>query len=239
MRVRVRLFAGTRDAVGAPALDVEVAEGARVGDLLAQLVAQHPRLAPYRPHALLALDGQFVPPTTTLREGCEVALMPPVSGGAADDVEQRPQAERRAGLRGRQASAPTGAIVDSFSLDELVLRLEKQGAGAVVAFVGYVRGDEGVERLRFEAYATMAEREIAALREQAAAKFSLTGCLVQHRVATLAVGDPIVAVVTAAPHRRDAFEAAMWLMDELKTRVPIWKAEEGASGARWINDPTA
>lgn len=213
MRVRVRLFAGTREAVGSGALDLDLAEGARVADAFDALCARHPRLAPYRGHALLALDGAFVPATTPLRAGAELAIMPPVSGG-----------------RGALQAEP-------FSLDALVAEVGKAGAGAVVGFVGYVRGDEGVSRLRFEAYEAMAEREIQELVDAATSKFALTGCLVRHRVATLAVGEPIVAVVAAAAHRREAFEAAMWIMDELKTRVPIWKAEEGADGARWVNDP--
>ncbi|HET6404754.1 MAG TPA: molybdenum cofactor biosynthesis protein MoaE [Candidatus Thermoplasmatota archaeon] len=214
MRVRVRLFAGTREAVGAGALELDLPEDARVDDAVSLLCARHPALARYRGHALYALDGTFVPASQPLRPQAELAIMPPVSGGA-----------------GRLRTEP-------FSLDALVASLEREGAGAVVAFVGYVRGDEGVARLRFEAYAEMAEREIEALEREAREKFGLTGVLVRHRVATLDVGEPIVAVVTAAPHRRAAFEAAAWLMDELKTRVPIWKAEEGEGGARWINDPS-
>lgn len=212
MRVRVRLFAGTREAVGAPALDLELPDGAHVDDALSALCAAHPKLARYRSHALYAVDGAFVPTTSKLRAGSELAIMPPVSGGA---LQEGP-----------------------FSLDALVAALEREGAGAVVAFVGYVRGDEGVARLRFEAFAEMAEREIAMLERSAREKFGLTGVAVVHRVATLAVGEPIVAVVAAAPHRRDAFDAATWIMDELKSRVPIWKAEEGPTGKRWVNDPT-
>lgn len=214
MRVRVRLFAGTRDAVGASMLDVELAESARIEDLFGVLVARHPRLAPYRGHALVAQDGALVPASERVRDGAEIAIMPPVSGGM-------------------------GALQEEpFSLDALSAELRREGAGAIVAFVGVVRGDEGVSRLRFEAYAEMAEREIDALRASAIAKFDLIGCLVRHRVATLAVGEPIVAVVCAAAHRRAAFEAASWLMDELKTRVPIWKQEQGPAGERWVNDPT-
>lgn len=83
MRIRVRLFAGTRDAVGAGALDVELPEGARVEDVFALLCARHPRLAAYRGHALLALDGALVPPSAPVRDGSELALMPPVSGGCS------------------------------------------------------------------------------------------------------------------------------------------------------------
>jgi molybdopterin synthase catalytic subunit len=224
MRVRVRLFAGTRDAVGAPSVDVDVPPGATVGDLVGILCARHPRLEGYRGHALLALDGAFTSPRAALREGAEVALMPPVSGGSDD---------------GR-------ALVDGpFSLDALVASLERRGAGAVVAFLGQVRPTSGeapgmrVERLRFEAYEALAEAEVARLRDEAARTFGLTGCLVRHRLGVLAVDEPIVAVVCAAPHRREAFEAAQWLMDRLKTSVPIWKREEGPAGARWVNDPTS
>lgn len=217
MRVRVRLFAGTREAVGAAAIEVDLPDGARIDDAFTSLCTEHPRLARYRPHVLFALDGAFVPATQRLRPGAELAIMPPVSGGA---------------VSGNLQEGP-------FSLDALVAELDRAGAGAVVAFVGYVRADRGVSRLRFEAYAQMAEREIDAIRAEAVAKFALTGCIVRHRVATLAVGEPIVAVVCAALHRREAFEAASWVMDELKTRVPVWKAEEGADGARWVNDPTA
>lgn len=211
MRIRVRLFAGTREAIGASALELELPEGSHVEDAVSHLCAEHPKLARYRGHALYALDGTFVPTSQPLRAGAELAIMPPVSGGA---LQEGP-----------------------FSLDDLVSRLERAGSGALVAFVGYVRGDHGVSGLRFEAYAEMAEREIAAIERTAREKFGLADVVIVHRIATLAVGEPIVAVVTAAAHRRDAFDAAAWIMDELKTRVPIWKAEEGPSGARWVNDP--
>jgi molybdopterin synthase catalytic subunit len=215
MNVRVRLFAGTRDAVGAPSVEIEVPEGALVDDAITLLCARHPRLAAYRPHALVALDGAFVAGSAPLRAGAELALMPPVSGGS-------------------------GALqAEPFGLDALAAELARAGAGAIVAFVGVVRGDEGVSRLAFEAYAEMAEREIEAVRAEAVAKFGLLGCLVRHRLGVLAVGEPIVAVATSAAHRRAAFEGAAWVMDELKTRVPIWKQEQGPSVERWVNDPTS
>ena len=217
MRVRVRFFAGTRDAVGAAHTILELPGEARVSDVWAQLVAQHPGLARYAGHALVAVDGAFVPHTAAVREGAEVAVMPPVSGGA---VQEAP-----------------------FSLDAIVATLRTEGAGAVVAFTGLVRETSGeqpgarVTRLEFEAYAEMAEREIARLRDAAIAKFGLVDCAIVHRVGALHVGDPIVAVVTSAAHRRAAFEAAAWLMDELKTSVPIWKREVAADGGTWwVND---
>jgi len=223
MDVRVRLFAGTRDAVGARQVTMEVAQGARVADLLDALCAQHPRLAAYRPHLMLALDGAFVAQDAPLRAGAELALMPPVSGGAGD------------------VAFHEGDLL----LDPLVARLTREGAGAVVGFLGVVRASSGerpearVESLAFEAHEPLALAQMARLRAEAIAKFSLTDLLIRHRLGTLPVGSAVVAVVAAAKHRRAAFEAAMWVMDELKTSVPIWKEERDADGARaWVNDPT-
>jgi MoaE-MoaD fusion protein len=222
VRVRVRLFAGTREAVGAGELRLDVAEGARVADVVALLCAQHPRLAAYRAAMLLAVDGAFAAPDAPLREGAEVAIMPPVSGGQGDV-----------------------AIADApLRLDPLVAALETRSAGAVVGFLGLVRPTSGerpgarVERLHFEAHEALALAEMARVRAEAIAKFGLADLLIRHRVGDLARGEPIVAVVAAAPHRRAAFDAAMWAMDELKTRVPIWKQEIDADGATaWVNDP--
>lgn len=223
MRVRVRLFAGTREAVGAPQVTLELPEGATARDAVDRLCAAHPRLAGYRATMLLAVDGAFARPEAALAEGAELAIMPPVSGGDG-----------------------AVAIVDApLRLDPLVASLEARGAGAIVAFLGLVRETSAeapearVVALRFEAHETMALAQLREVRAEAIAKFGLTDMLLRHRLGELPVGEPIVAVVAAAPHRRAAFEAAMWAMDELKTRVPIWKEERDANGgARWINDPT-
>lgn len=223
MRVRVRFFAGTREAAGSASLEVDVPPSATVAVLLDALEAQRPRLAPYRAHALVAQNGAFTTESARLSEGDELALMPPVSGGSGE------------------------ARIDdaAFSLDELVASLASKGAGAVVTFTGLVRPTSGerpeadVASLTFEAYAELAERTLSEVREEACAKFGLLDLAVRHRLGTLPVGEPIVAVVAAARHRREAFEATQWVMDELKTRVPIWKQEVDADGARrWVNDPT-
>lgn len=217
MRVRVRLFAGTREAAGVPHVELDLPEGARVADVWPRLIAASPQLARYQGHALMAVDGAIASESAPLRAGAVVALLPPVSGGA---VQEGP-----------------------FSLDDISARLRKDGAGAVVAFVGIVRPTSAeapgakVERLHFEAYAEMAARELDRVKAEAIAKFALIDCIIVHRIGTLPVGEPIVAVATSAAHRRAAFEAATWVMDELKASVPIWKQEQDASGAtRWVND---
>jgi len=106
--------------------------------------------------------------------------------------------------------------------------------GAIVTFSGLVRGDGGLTRLEIEHYPGMTERAIRAIAEEAQARWSLGDVLVIHRYGTLKPGNPIMMVATAAPHRKDAFEAAEFLMDYLKSRAPFWKKEYGAKGEEWV-----
>ena len=108
------------------------------------------------------------------------------------------------------------------------------GAGAVVTFTGIVRGDGGLSAMEIEHYPGMTERAIRAIAEEAVARWSLADVLVIHRYGRLAVGEPIMMVATAAPHRGDAFAAAEFLMDYLKSRAPFWKKEIGPAGEAWV-----
>ena len=106
--------------------------------------------------------------------------------------------------------------------------------GGVVAFTGVVRGDDGLFALEIEHYPGMTERAMRAFAEDAAARFGLRDCLVIHRYGRLAVGEAIMMVATAAPHRADAFAAAEFLMDWLKSRAPFWKKEIRGDGTAWV-----
>ena len=108
------------------------------------------------------------------------------------------------------------------------------GAGAVVTFTGVVRGDGGMAAMEIEHFPGMTEKAIAAIVDEALARWSLVDALVIHRHGRLMVGEPIMMVATAAPHRADAFAAAEFLMDYLKSRAPFWKKEIGADGAAWV-----
>lgn len=109
------------------------------------------------------------------------------------------------------------------------------GAGAVVTFLGLVRDDSGqLRRMEIEHYPGMTERAIAVIQTEAEARWSLTGSLVIHRHGPLAPGEAIMMVATAARHRAEAFAAAEFLMDYLKSRAPFWKKEIGAEGADWV-----
>lgn len=110
-----------------------------------------------------------------------------------------------------------------------------RGAGAIVTFTGIVRDNEGkLAAMEIEHYPGMTERAIGAIMEQAVSRWSLADALVIHRHGRLAAGEPIMMVATAAPHRADAFAAAEFLMDYLKSRAPFWKKEIGADGSDWV-----
>jgi len=108
------------------------------------------------------------------------------------------------------------------------------GAGAVVTFTGVVRGDGGMAAMEIEHYPGMTEKAIAGIAAQAVERWALVDALVIHRHGRLAVGEAIMMVATAAPHRADAFAAAEFLMDYLKSRAPFWKKEIGPDGAAWV-----
>ena len=110
-----------------------------------------------------------------------------------------------------------------------------QRAGAVVTFTGLVR-DNGcaLDAMEIEHYPGMTERAIGAIMDEALGRWSLVDALVIHRFGVLKGGEPIMMVATAAPHRADAFAAAEYLMDYLKSRAPFWKKEIGAGGEDWV-----
>ena len=120
----------------------------------------------------------------------------------------------------------------------LLAAVASEAAGANVLFTGTTRrttGDQTTEWLDYEAYEPLATTELNALRQAAVTQFGLTGCALAHRLGRVAVGETSVAVAVSAAHRREAFAAASWLMDELKHRVPVWKQEVGSAGAFWVH----
>jgi len=133
----------------------------------------------------------------------------------------------RVGLRG-----------DDLSLDEAWQHVNAPGCGGQVFFVGVVRADVTetgiVEALEYEAYAGAAEREMAVIASEAAARFGAARVVLSHRVGMLAPGDAAVIVGAGCAHRAEAFAACRYLIDELKRRVPIWKKEWTAGGGRWV-----
>ncbi|MBM4236857.1 MAG: molybdenum cofactor biosynthesis protein MoaE [Euryarchaeota archaeon] len=126
---------------------------------------------------------------------------------------------------------------DDFSVDEILRKVKGERTGAVVAFVGVVRGEEEgrrIRRMEMEAYEEMAERELASLRQRAMEEFGLEDAVIIHRIGPLAPGDNIVLIVVSSAHRKEAFAGAQFLIDELKKVVPLWKKEFHAGGEEWV-----
>lgn len=214
MAVTVLYFAGARDAAGASRETVAPAP-ATLGALRALLVERHPGLARILPRCRLAVDEDFGGDETPLRDGAEVAIIPPVSGGV-----------------------PLYRVVDRpLQLAEVVEAVRAPGRGAVVTFSGDVRSDtrgRKVVRLEYEAYQRMAEKKLAEIGEAIAAAHGAAVAIV-HRVGVLLPGESAVVIACAAPHRTPAFRACEAAIEQLKKEVPIWKKEVFEDGSEWVS----
>jgi len=209
--VRVRLFAILRERAGSESIEVELSDGATVATALAAL-SEHPALSAVlaRMPVRMAVNRVYASPETPLGPDDELALIPPVSGGA--------------GVHARVTGDP-------LSLGTLAERVGSARTGAVVAFQGVTRE---VERLEYEAYGEMAEERILEILSDCAKRHGLEGAAAEHRTGVVALGEPSVIVAVSAPHRAEAFEGAREAIDRIKAEVPVWKREVEHDGAqRW------
>jgi molybdopterin synthase catalytic subunit len=215
MHVRARCFATLRE-LSAARSDLDLAADASVSDAWDALVSRHPGLAAHRPYAQPARNGIAVSWNEPLAEGDEVAFLPPVSGGSD---------EPPVGL--------TNGPIDVTALE----RIAGLAHGAVVTFVGRARNraDDGREvlELEYEAYPEMAEATLRAVAAEVAKRWPGCAVAVVHRTGAVPIGDAAVAIVTAAPHRADAYEANRYVIEAIKQRLPIWKLERFADGTQW------
>jgi len=186
---------------------LELPEGALVGDALDRLADVTDGVP-----AVLAVNREYADREAALREGDEVALIPPVSGGSVGSLHAR--------------------VTDqSIALEPLVERVRDPRAGAIVTFQGVTRE---VSELDYEAYAEMAESQIAEIVARAIERHELCAAAAEHRIGIVPLSEPSVAVAASAPHREQAFAGAREIIDEIKARVPIWKKEEG----EWVKGTT-
>ena len=237
--IRVRLFAIQRELAGARDVTLELADGADIEAAWAGLVERYPVLAPGRPSMRFARNGEYADPATALADGDEVAMIPPVSGGADGPADGIRILELR--------DAPFGTAI----LAELADRLAVPQDGAFVGFLGRTRSTPGtpapgqeaeaarhagraVESLEYEAHDAMALAVLATIADEVDARFGVTRLAIVHRTGEVPLGEPSIAVAAAAPHRDTAFAAARYAIDETKARAPIWKAERFADGHVWI-----
>jgi molybdopterin synthase catalytic subunit len=220
-RIKVSFFGPARDLAGEPSISLDIDEGETVGGVARRLAEKYPRLGA----ALglrLAVNRAYVPLDRTLSDGDEIAVIPPVSGGAP--------------------SPRVGITRDPIDLSAMVRQLQTDGAGAVVLFLGTVRAESQDQRtlvaLDYYAYEEMALEQLGDIRYRAMTKYDILDAAIVHRLGRIELGEVSIAIVVGSAHRVPAFKACHWLIDAVKTDAPIWKKDIWADGSQTWVDPT-
>lgn len=204
----VKLFAGLRERAGTRERALELPDGAVAGDVWPALA-----LGDEPPGLLVAVNHAYAERTTPLADGDEVALIPPVSGGAFLLSEE------------------------PLSLDGALREVASEAAGAIATFVGTTRArsrGRDVVRLEYEAYEGMAEAEMERIAAALRDRYELVDVAIHHRVGVVGPGEPSVVIAVSAPHRADALAACKDAIDTLKQTVPLWKKEIYVGGEEWV-----
>lgn len=215
VKIHVLYFAVFRERLGRDEEEIELAEGATVAAAVDSLGAKYADIAKLRGRFRVAVNQDFVDDDHVLREGDELALIPPVAGGSRHVV---------------LSDQP-------LSLDRCIGAVSGPGMGGIVTFTGMVRlhsRGTTIDHLEYEAYAPMALKVMTQLCEEIEAEVAGAKLAVEHRVGNLAIGEIAVVIAAAAPHRAEAFTACRAMIDRLKDRVPIWKKEIGTGGEEWV-----
>jgi molybdopterin synthase catalytic subunit/molybdopterin converting factor small subunit len=208
VKVRVRLFAGLREQAGSGDVEIDLPDGAVVGDVWPAL-----SLGDEPPGLLFAVNRSYAKAAERLTAGDEVAVIPPVSGGSFMLTE------------------------DPLSVDAAVDEVRRDEAGAVATFVGTTRRhsrDRVVRYLEYEAYEGMAEQVMEDLASELKHRHDLCEVAIHHRVGQVDIGETSVVIAVSAPHRATALAACREAIDELKVTVPLWKKEVYEGGEDWI-----
>ena len=227
--MKIKLFATLKERAQAGEIELAVdGDGLTVAALRQAIAQQHPALAPLARQALVAVNREFAFNHERVKTTDEVALFPPVSGGAPDETVWPEILEI------------TPAPIDLNALQQAITTPDD---GAVVIFTGTVRartrgrdGDQVTSRLEYEAYTDMAAAKLRQVAREMRARFpAIHGIALAQRVGEMAIGEPTVAVAASAGHRGDgAFEAARYGIDRLKQIVPVWKRETRPDGSSWV-----
>lgn len=216
MKIRLLAFASAGDALGTTEADLEMPEGSRVADLRERLDRDHPGLAPLWPRMAIAVDGRVVSADAELKDGVEVALLPPVSGGT---------------------EAYADLIDGPIDTGRAVAAVSGPGRGAVVVFLGTVRDHHAgrpVAKLTYSAYRPMALEGLRRIATDLEAAHQDLRAAIVHRLGEVPVGEASVVIAIGSPHRAAAYEASRTALERLKAEIPIWKREHYADGeAAW------
>jgi molybdopterin synthase catalytic subunit len=222
VEITVRLFAALREHAGTRELTLDMPQGSTVADAIGVLRTGALAGLPEKACFVTALDREYVEDDERLTAGSELALVPPVSGGAATD----------------EAVRKVGITAEPLDVEAARLLVGDPRCGATVVFTGTTRE---VPSLEYEAYEEMAVPTMRRLADEAVRRHGLVAVAVEHRTGTVPLGEPSIVVAASAPHRQEAFEGARFLLDQVKANAPIWKREHPAEGdPQWVegNLPT-
>jgi molybdopterin converting factor subunit 1 len=224
MKVRVLFFGVLKDLTGCSSEDLTLPEQATVADVMEHYKERIARLRGMAHAIAISINQEYSAVDAPLRAGDEIALLPPVSGGASAGPSS---SESQVCL--------TREPIDTASILE---HLKQPEDGAAVVFEGIVRNHSRGRKtlfLHYEAYEEMALKQLVSLAQDARAKFEIDNAAIVHRLGHLEIGETSVLIVVVSAHRAAAFEACRWLIDTLKKTVPIWKKEHFVDGAIWAD----
>ena len=219
MQIRVLFFGMLKDLAGKASDSVSLPEGATVGDLLAHYQERIPRLTDLLPSIALSVNQQYAGPEVTLAANDEIALLPPVSGGAS-------------------GTGHAAIVRERIDTQSVLAKIKHPEDGAAVVFEGVVRNNTRGRQtlyLDYEAYAEMALKQMEELAARALGQFQVRDVAIVHRLGRLEIGETSVLIAVVSAHRGAAFDACRWLIDTLKRTVPIWKKEYFVDGAVWAD----
>ena len=228
VRVKVLFFGMLKDIVGRAEDHIEVADDARLQSVFTRYARQFPRLTDLESSIVLACNQEFCERSTAIREGDEIAFLPPVSGGSGRYTHEIQDAGTGCFF------ALTRETIDTPAIGRQLLRGED---GALVDFEGVVRNNtkgRATKFLDYECYEPMAVKMMAEIGREIAGTHAIGRIAMVHRLGRLEIGEASVAIVVTAPHRKPAFEAALEGINRLKRLVPIWKKEHFADGEVWV-----
>ena len=212
------------DAIADDVLDLPGC--ASLGDLLDHYEKLVPRLKAVRGSIAVSVNQEYVGPEVKLNEGDEVALLPPVSGGAPT----RPASD--------QQNKHVAIVRERIETEALLQTIKQPEDGAVAVFEGIARNNTRGRRtlyLDYESYEEMALKQMKELVQRALTQFAIRDVAMVHRLGRLQIGETSVLILVASAHRAAAFDACRWLIDTLKRKVPIWKKEYFEDGAVWAD----
>jgi molybdopterin converting factor subunit 1 len=230
MQIRILFFGVLKDLAGRSSDTIDLPEGTRVKDVLSHYARQAPRLEAMLPSLACSVNQEYASVDSKLAAGDEVALLPPVSGGAPEPVRFEGNHD--------EGNREIRIVREPIMTQSVLAALKRPEDGAAVVFEGIVRDNTRGRRtlyLDYEAYEAMALKQIEALTAEAGRRFAVRVISIIHRLGRLEIGETSVLIVVASAHRGAAFDACRWVIDTLKKTVPIWKKEYFEDGAMWAD----